>query len=211
MPKVSEAYLEGRRDQILDAAAQCFAEGGFHATSMADIIAASGLSAGSVYRYFKSKEELIATIIDRLMETVIGALTQATQDSSPLEMIPASIAVMQHILTDQASTVRLLPQLWTEALRDEAINERTQQLYRTLLAHFAGQARQAQANGVMPAALDPQGFARVMLSLIQGFLVQRLIFKIDTTAELYLQTVRQLLGPALGTEPAQAVPAVAPE
>ena len=42
MPKITDAHRESRRDQILDAALACFAERGFQATSMADIIAASG-------------------------------------------------------------------------------------------------------------------------------------------------------------------------
>ncbi|HEY9407971.1 MAG TPA: helix-turn-helix domain-containing protein, partial [Jiangellaceae bacterium] len=52
MPRVSEAHLAARRDQILQAAWTCFARDGFHATSMQDVFAEAGLSAGAVYRYF---------------------------------------------------------------------------------------------------------------------------------------------------------------
>ena len=37
MPKVTEAHLEARREQILDAAAECFARKGFHRSTMHDI------------------------------------------------------------------------------------------------------------------------------------------------------------------------------
>ena len=49
MPKVSEQHREARRDQIVDAALRCFSRKGFQRTSMADIIAESGLSAGAIY------------------------------------------------------------------------------------------------------------------------------------------------------------------
>jgi len=48
MPRRSEEHMAMRREQVLHAALRCFAEQGFHATSMADVIQASGLSAGSV-------------------------------------------------------------------------------------------------------------------------------------------------------------------
>src|SRR3954470_18901979 len=60
MPRVSEEHLERRRRQILDAARRCFVRKGVHETSMQDIFAESGLSAGAVYRYFKSKNEIVA-------------------------------------------------------------------------------------------------------------------------------------------------------
>jgi hypothetical protein len=47
MPKVSKEHLERRRQQILEAATECFARQGLHGTSMQDIFDASGLSAGS--------------------------------------------------------------------------------------------------------------------------------------------------------------------
>src|ERR1044072_1008423 len=63
MPKVSDDYLAARRQQILDAAAACFARDGFHRTSMQDIVRESGISAGLVYRYFAGKDDMIAAIV----------------------------------------------------------------------------------------------------------------------------------------------------
>ena len=59
MPKVSDRYLEERRQQILGAAVACFARQGFHRTTMKDIYSECGLSPGAVYDYFKSKDDII--------------------------------------------------------------------------------------------------------------------------------------------------------
>jgi AcrR family transcriptional regulator len=55
MPKVTEAHLEARRQQILDAALACFSRRGFHQSTMQDICQEAELSPGAVYRYFRSK------------------------------------------------------------------------------------------------------------------------------------------------------------
>src|ERR1700742_4559540 len=59
MPRPSSETLEQRRRHVLVSAWRCFARDGFHATSMDDVIAATGMSSSAVYRYFRSKEELI--------------------------------------------------------------------------------------------------------------------------------------------------------
>ena len=51
-----------RRDEILGAAQRCFVRSGFHQTSMQEICAEAGMSPGNLYRYFPSKESLIAAI-----------------------------------------------------------------------------------------------------------------------------------------------------
>jgi len=53
------AFSAQRRQHILTSAWRCFSRDGFHATSMDDIIAATGMSSSAVYRYFRSKEEII--------------------------------------------------------------------------------------------------------------------------------------------------------
>ena len=69
MPKVSRQYQESRRNQIIDAAVKCFAQKGFHQTSMQDIVSESGFSPGAIYLYFKSKEEIIKTVADHAPRT----------------------------------------------------------------------------------------------------------------------------------------------
>src|SRR2546422_9313531 len=64
MPKVSEAHLDARRKQIVDAAVACFARNGFHRATMQDICREAELSPGAVYRYFSSKDELVEAIAD---------------------------------------------------------------------------------------------------------------------------------------------------
>ena len=65
MPRVTTAFKEDRRDEILEAAQRCFVRSGFHQTSMQEICAEAGMSAGNLYRYFPSKEAIIAGIAER--------------------------------------------------------------------------------------------------------------------------------------------------
>ena len=56
---------ELRRDQVLDAAAQCFRAEGFHGASMARIAAAAGMSVGHIYQYFTNKDAIIIALCER--------------------------------------------------------------------------------------------------------------------------------------------------
>ena len=65
MPKVDQAHLDARRQQIVDAARVRFTTHGFAGTSMTDIVAESGLSTGAIYRYFASKDEIIVEVCEQ--------------------------------------------------------------------------------------------------------------------------------------------------
>jgi AcrR family transcriptional regulator len=65
MPRVSAQHQSDRRNEILEAAQRCFVRSGFHHASMQDICAEAGMSPGNLYRYFPSKEALIAGIAER--------------------------------------------------------------------------------------------------------------------------------------------------
>src|SRR4051812_26700846 len=72
MPRVTDTYRDSRRRQIIDSARESFQERGFQATSMQDLFAASGLTAGAVYSYFKSKDDLIVAIAEDNMREVLA-------------------------------------------------------------------------------------------------------------------------------------------
>ena len=62
-----------KRAQILDGAKRCFLEVGFEAASMNEITAAAGVSKGTLYVYFKDKEDLFKELIDREKAAVMRA------------------------------------------------------------------------------------------------------------------------------------------
>ncbi len=64
-PLTDTERAEQRRQQVLDAAAQCFRAHGFHGASMAEIARTAGMSPGHIYNLFENKEELIAAIVAR--------------------------------------------------------------------------------------------------------------------------------------------------
>lgn len=177
MPKVSQAHLDARRQQIVDAARARFASHGFARTSMADLVAASGLSIGAIYRYFASKDEIVAAIC----EQSDGVL--------PAELTAESIhGFLEHVrtLAREHDHARLVAQIYAEAAISPplaAIVE--QQLSRlrarvaTLLADRADDdaSRIAEAfvaigvgyNQMLAVRgdVDPAPFTSAMLSILQ--------------------------------------------
>jgi TetR/AcrR family transcriptional regulator, cholesterol catabolism regulator len=69
-PALRERY-DRRSDEVVSAAARLFAERGFHATSMADLVDATGLTAGGLYHYIGSKDELLVRICEQLMDPLL--------------------------------------------------------------------------------------------------------------------------------------------
>ncbi|MEU1981805.1 TetR family transcriptional regulator [Nocardia sp. NPDC019395] len=106
MPKVSQAHRDARRQQIIDAAYARFASHGFARTSMTDLVQASGLSNGAIYRYFTSKDEIVAAICD-----------QSSQDFPAELTFEAIDAFLQHIrtLAREKGHARLVAQIFAEA------------------------------------------------------------------------------------------------
>jgi AcrR family transcriptional regulator len=81
VPKVSQDYLQERREQILDAALLCFGRKGFHATTMRDICDEAGASPGAVYRYFKSKAEFIDAVTAQYADRLHDLVRQVNETS----------------------------------------------------------------------------------------------------------------------------------
>src|SRR3954453_5560685 len=71
-PPLLRARYERRRHEVVDAAARVFAEQGFHATSVQDLVAATGLAAGGLYHYIGSKDRLLVQICDELMDPLLA-------------------------------------------------------------------------------------------------------------------------------------------
>ncbi len=197
MPRVSEEHLTARREQIIRAATETFGANGFHATTMADVIAVSGLSAGAVYRYFRSKDDLVREISSRAM----GAGGAALAELLEREAAPTPLEVLRHLVlaTERFATEgtpldlrRIALQAWAEALRDEQLMVTVKGAQVRLREYFAEAARRSRNAGTLPPDADPSLVAAVLHSLLLGYVVQLLLIG-DVDAESYLRGVASLV------------------
>jgi AcrR family transcriptional regulator len=195
MPRVSEEHLAARRQQILDAARACFARNGFHATSMQDVVVESGLSMGAVYRYFRSKDDLIQAIAEDVVGMLVGQVDHLV-DARPL---PPLTDVMDGVLrvvetqTGPDGVVRMAIQVWGEALRNPRLSDLIARVYPRIRSAFVRLAARAREEGQLPEHTDPEQAGSVLFGLVPGYFLQ-LILVGDINRADYLAGLGALLG-----------------
>lgn len=90
MPKLSQEIIEEKKGRIEGAAKQLFINQGFHATSMRDIAGRTGTSLGNLYNYYRTKEEILESII-RKYQKVIDERLRAMFDGIEEPFQPESL------------------------------------------------------------------------------------------------------------------------
>lgn len=139
---------------------------------MQDIFTESGLSAGAVYRYFRSKTELINSIGDAVLTPVTSRLEGMLAEEPPPPMCHVIDRVIRDLVGGDADddADRLVVQLWAEALRDKDLAEHFHATYTTLRGYFVDAARRATRDD--PDA-DPDSVGNAAFSFIPGLILQR--------------------------------------
>ncbi len=168
MPRtVDPALSVKRRKQILDAAAECFSTRGFHQTTMQEITAASGMSAGGLYRYFKSKDDIIAGIAEEEgaeYEAVIDFLKSAADPLNALELATPEIL---RELKDPGQG-RLAIEVAAEALRNPRVADIVRNNEHRFKLALAEVFEAGQKNGTIDSSLPAGHLAELVSSVFSG-------------------------------------------
>jgi AcrR family transcriptional regulator len=195
VPKVVPEYLEQRRRQILDASAACFARRGFHQATMQDICEEAQLSPGAVYRYFRSKDDIIVAMCERAYVEDADAVRTATEGHSTPEVFGDLIRIffLDFEASHTAEMCALVTQLASEAPRNETIRASLVNTGRERRTQFADLIRAGQARGEIESSLDAENVARVMIAVYQGLIVQKLV-EPDIDVRAYADVLLSLFG-----------------
>lgn len=194
MPRITDERRESRRAQIMDAALACFARSGYSRTSMTDIIAESGLSAGSIYTHFESKREILTAVAENVLGERMGELVALEGPASPYE-------VLRRVITGfhAARMTRIVLHIWADATVDDDLRAVAQSAVARIRATVTPlfekwvSEHPEHLDGGTDAAAWARDMTVVVTGLLPGFVVQHNVFGQRISPESYLAAAGRIL------------------
>ena len=178
MPRIAEAARTARREQIITAGLACFAQSGYHATTMADVAAQAGVSKGTPYLYFDSKQALFLALHEQwdcgAAQRVDAAITALPEDGrrSPRTVLAAVAAAIAEQVQVESETCRVLMEARALAAHEPviaaAVRAADEHTHRQLAELFAA----GVAAGEWPPDTDPGLAARLFAAGLYGLMTQ---------------------------------------
>jgi TetR/AcrR family transcriptional regulator, repressor for uid operon len=183
-----------RRAEILAAAQRCFVRSGFHGASMQDICAEAGMSPGNLYRYFPSKEALIAGIAER-DRAEVGQQFASADLSHGLFAVLEGMA-HHHFAVRPNEQVLLCTEVMSEARRNPEI-ARISRSFDTDVKKWLVDLLQAAADrGDIPADVDLEGVVTMLMIIADGVWWRRALdpgFDPESVVPIFMDITRHML------------------
>jgi TetR/AcrR family transcriptional regulator, transcriptional repressor for nem operon len=167
------------REQVIEQAAALFNQHGYHGASISDVMAATGLKKGGIYRHFTSKEELamaaFAFSVDKMRERFDAALAGA---ETALERLSAIVSVYARIPSDPPVPGGC-PILNAAVESDDGnpeLKAEAQRVLADLKRALRAIVRQGQERGELRTDLDLEAFANVFIAQLEGAVMLSKLF-----------------------------------
>lgn len=165
------ASARGRdsRALLLDAASKVFAERGFRAATVDHVVAAAGLSKGTFYWNFSSKEDLFLALLDERIDQPVRGLVELTRGAPAGRPAAPDVSKgFEWLLENERDLLLLAHEYWMAAARDAGVAQRyshRQAALRELLAEAL--ASRHEKAGV-PLAIPASSLATAFVALAEG-------------------------------------------
>ena len=182
---MSQAQLEpslDRRAQILDAALVCFAQRGFHQTSMHDISAEAGISVGLIYRYFANKEAVISAMADRHKKEIHDVSDRARQAPTLLESL--EILFTAHCCENTPKMLSaFVVDLYAEASRNPQIANLVRDVLQTSMDGVTDLIARSPEGKHAAGGLAPDELSELIFAVARGMLMYDVLQPQEMTEE----------------------------
>lgn len=167
-PRRSRPAPEARRRVILDAARRGLIEKGYHELQLDELAARAGVAKGTLYLYFKSKEDLVAAVLEDLLDSIEARLPPAGK-TPPLEALTAVARENLAFVDEQRDFLAQVSQPSMCGRSSSRVRERFGRYVGRLASYFEA--------GVKTGALrrmDARLGAMLMMALSRSFLMRKL-------------------------------------
>ncbi|MBX3513330.1 MAG: TetR/AcrR family transcriptional regulator [Xanthobacteraceae bacterium] len=183
-----------RREEILLAAKNCFSRRGFHGASMQEICAEAQMSPGSLYRYFPSKEAIIAGIAEQDRADVAEKFQAIVEAPDFFQAL--ALAARRYIVEESDEEVCLHAEIKAESRRNPEIAKIYEGVEQEVKAGMLNVLRSAVARGDIPPEVDLEIAATMLMALVDGLYWRRAVdpeFDAETVLPTLLSVTHFLL------------------
>ncbi len=200
MTRKEREYL-AHREEILSAAEKVFAAKGFFPTTMSDIARKAEFGTGTLYKYFKSKEELYFTLIDEKVEEINRLVkTELSQRNSAVERIKKVLQLQFEFIERNRDFFRIYI---SERSRFEwTVKDDLGKGLHEKMVSYIDILSEVITQGIKKGefrSMDPRDLAHAFVGIVNSFvfewLISRepypLVSKLDTVLEIFLSGVQQ--------------------
>ena len=170
-----------KRDRILKAGVKVFAKNGFYATRVSEIAKAAGVADGTIYLYFKSKDDVLITIFEDGIQRLLTILREvATSDESFDARITRIIELQLGLLEEQ----RDLAEVITVNLRQSStlLKQYAAPLFSEYIDVIAGLVRDGQREGAFRKDINARVVARSLFGALDAILLTWALGEADPTS-----------------------------
>ena len=182
-------------ERLLDAAAEVFADVGFHAATVDDIAAAAGYTKGAVYGNFENKDALFLALIDRHVDSQLAQIDAVVTAAADLG------ASLGDAAEEQVDRVRafglLMLELWQYAARNAEARAALAARYAAVRERLAGAIEERRSASGATDPRRPDDVATLVLALDAGLFLQQMLDPEAVTPELRAKAISDVItGPA---------------
>ncbi len=175
MAKIVDKEL--MRGKIMRAALTVFERTGFHAATIGDIAAQAKLGKGTLYLYFKGKDDLTTALIGTIFEDLEARLMTAKSPNTLAEFLAQTRASID-VSEDQARVIRVFFDIFGPSFASDEFVANIAAFFDRLGAYYAGHIAHLQKSDKIDSSLDAALTGRVLVSMLDGIVLHRGLFEI---------------------------------
>ena len=177
-PSSRNSRTGDKRERILDAAVRVFAKKGFHATRVSEVAKAAGVADGTIYLYFKSKDELLVSLFEDRVERLLAFLQRELPSSVGAagklrRIIELQLGLMEGE-RDLAEVVTVIVRQSTKLMKEYAAPK-----FNAYLDAIAAVVQDGQTSGELRSDVSPHVAARAIFGALDGITMTWALGKAD--------------------------------
>jgi len=193
-PKMPQEHRDFRRQQILNAAWECFADKGYQETTIRVIAERMNLSTGIIYSYFKGKDDLLEAIHACSIDNKKKVAEKIRQKDTAREAINELFSQFfkSYPMKDLKKGVQADIRFWSEAVKRKNFKKLFISQYKYMQKIITQSIQEGVKSGEFKSEFDIQCYVSFISALFLGLEVQLAL--IDKTATVsYFEDIRKIL------------------